>query len=128
MPKKILIADDEAHIRLLIEQTVEELEDDGVEILSATNGEEALSIIISECPDVVLLDVMMPKMDGFQVCERLRQDGRAAGAHVIFLTAKGQEYDKSRGQQAGADSYITKPFDPDSLLETVRGLIGISRS
>ena len=123
MPK-ILIADDEPHIRLLIEQAIEELEDEGVEILTATNGEEALSMILSEAPDLVLLDVMMPGMDGFQVCERLRRDPRTAAAHVIFLTAKGQEYDRARGQQAGADTYITKPFDPDHLLETAREIVG----
>ncbi len=127
MPKKILIADDEPHIRLLIEQTIEELEDEGVEILTATNGEEALTMILSEFPDLVLLDVMMPGIDGFQVCERLRQDARASGAHVIFLTAKGQEYDRARGQQAGADAYITKPFDPDNLLETAREIVGLDR-
>lgn len=125
MSKKILIAEDEAHIRLLIEQSIEELEDEGVEILTASDGEGALATIRSEKPDLVLLDVMMPKMNGFEVCERLRQDPIAAGAHVIFLTAKGQEYDRARGEQAGADGYITKPFNPDELLATARRVIGL---
>jgi DNA-binding response OmpR family regulator len=128
MQKKILIAEDEAHIRLLIEQSIEELEDEGVEILTASDGEEALTLIQAEQPDLVLLDVMMPKMNGFQVCELLRQDPRTAGAHVIFLTAKGQEYDRARGEEVGADAYITKPFNPDELLATARRAVGLGEA
>lgn len=125
MLKKIVIADDETHIRLLIEQSIEELEDEGVELFTASDGEEALALILSKQPDLVLLDVMMPKMNGFEVCERLRQDPGASKAHVIFLTAKGQEYDRARGEQVGADAYITKPFNPDELLATARRAIGL---
>lgn len=124
MAKKILIADDEPHIRILIEQCIEELEDDGVELLTAADGEEAISVISAERPDLVLLDVMMPRMDGFQVCERIRQDPEIAGVHVILLTAKGQEYDRERGRRAGADEYLTKPFNPDELLERAREIVG----
>ncbi len=125
MTKKILIAEDEAHIRMLIEQSIEELEDEGVEILAAADGEEALALVLAEQPDLILLDVMMPKMNGFEVCERLRQDPRAAKAHVIFLTAKGQSYDRARGEAAGADAYMTKPFRPHELLATVRRIVGL---
>lgn len=128
MTKKILIAEDQAHIRLLIEQSIEELEDEGVELLFAHDGEEALATIVRERPDLVLLDVMMPKMNGFEVCEKLRQHPDAAGVHVIFLTAKGQEYDRVRGAQLGANAYMTKPFNPDELLATARRAIGLDDS
>lgn len=122
--KKVLIAEDQVHIRRLIERSIEELEDDGVEILVAPDGNAALSIILEERPDVVLLDVMMPGMNGFEVCENLRNDEGARGAHVIFLTAKGQEYDRAKARDVGADGYVIKPFDPDELLATVRRALG----
>lgn len=120
MTSKILIADDEPHLRRLIEQSLEELEDDGVVILSAVDGAEALAIIQREHPEVVILDVMMPKMSGFEVCEQVRGDSEAGSPYVLLLTAKGQEYDRRRGESAGADYYMTKPFDPDALLTLVR--------
>lgn len=123
--KKIVIADDEAHIRLLIEQSIEELEDEDVEILIATDGAAALELITAERPDLVLLDVMMPKMNGFEVCESVRADPGARDAHIVLLTAKGQEYDRMRGAEAGADTYVTKPFNPDSLLAMARGVLGL---
>jgi len=123
--KKILIAEDEAHIRLLIEQSLEELEDEGVEILTAADGAEALALVRSERPDLVLLDVMMPKMDGFEVCRKLREDPVNAAIRVIFLTAKGQEYDRVRSEGVGADGYMTKPFNPDVLLTAARAAIGL---
>jgi two-component system, OmpR family, alkaline phosphatase synthesis response regulator PhoP len=115
MPK-ILIADDEALIRLLISQTLEEFEERGVEILTASNGAEALLMARAETPDLVFLDVMMPKMSGFEVCQAIKADPATGGAFVVLLTAKGQPIDQQRGEQAGADRYITKPFDPDELL------------
>jgi two-component system, OmpR family, alkaline phosphatase synthesis response regulator PhoP len=116
MAPKILIADDEALIRLLIEQTLEDLEDQEVEISTADNGEEALQIAQAEQPDLVFLDVMMPKMNGFEVCRAIRMDPTLKHTFVVLLTAKGQEVDEQRGKQAGADVYMTKPFDPDELL------------
>lgn len=126
--KKVLIAEDQNHIRMLIEQSIEELEDEGVEILLAADGEAALAVIREQRPDVVLLDVMMPKLNGFEVCERLRQDPAAAGAYVLFLTAKGQEYDRARADKAGANGYMIKPFDPDELLAAVRRALGLDDS
>ena len=123
--RKVLIADDEPHIRLLIEQTIEELEDEGVELLLAVNGQEALDTARAERPDLILLDVMMPKLNGFEVCEQLRLEPELAAIHVILLTAKGQEYDRRRGEEAGANRYVTKPFNPDELLSTVRGILGL---
>jgi len=114
---KILIVDDEAYIRLLIEQTLEDLEDQGVELLTADNGEDALEIIRDEEPQLVFLDVMMPKMNGFDVCNALRNDLGMKDIYVVLLTAKGQEYDRQKGERAGANLYMTKPFDPDELLK-----------
>src|SRR5690606_38672750 len=124
--KKVLIAEDQVHIRRLIEQSIEELEDDGVEILVVPDGIAALSIILEARPDVVLLDVMMPGMNGFEVCEKLRNDTGARHAHVIFLTAKGQAYDRAKAREVGADEYLMKPFDPDELLATVRRALGFT--
>jgi DNA-binding response OmpR family regulator len=115
--KKILIVDDEAFIRLLLEQTLEDLEDKGVELISAENGEEALAMVKSERPGLVFLDVMIPRMSGFDVCRVIKRDLKLEDVYVVILTAKGQEYDKEIGRQVGADLYVTKPFDPDELLE-----------
>ena len=120
----ILVVDDEAHIRLLIEQALEELEDEGAEILTAENGEEALQIIRGQKPNLVLLDVMLPKMNGFDVCQRVKTELGMQDVYVIMLTAKGQEYDKHRGEEVGANLYMTKPFDPDELLARAREALG----
>jgi DNA-binding response OmpR family regulator len=115
--KKILIVDDEAHIRLLIEQTLEDLEDLGVEILVAENGEEAIQMIVEERPQIVFLDVMIPKVNGFDVCRIIKREKHLEDVYIVLLTAKGQEYDRKMGMEAGADAYITKPFNPDELLD-----------
>ena len=117
MNKMILIVDDEAHIRLLMEQTLEDLEDEGVALLTAANGEDALAIIQTESPHLVFLDVMMPKMNGFEVCQAVKTDEETKGTYIIMLTAKGQEFDFKKGREAGADLYMTKPFDPDEIFE-----------
>jgi len=122
---KILIVDDEPHLRMLLQQTLEELEDEGVELLMASDGEQALEIIRGEQPDLVFLDVMMPKKNGFDVCEAVKQEDRLSNTCIILLTAKGQEFDRQRGQEVGADLYMTKPFDPDALLEKARSVLGI---
>jgi len=116
MPSKILIADDEAYIRFLIQQTFEELEDEGTLILTAENGEKALEMIRQEKPDLVFLDVMMPKVNGFEICQTVKQDEALKATFVVILTAKGQEADRQRGAQVGADVFMTKPFDPDELI------------
>lgn len=121
----VLIVDDEHHIRLLIEQTLEELEDEGVELLTAADGEEALGVIEHHRPEVVFLDVMMPKRNGYEVCRTVKQEWGMEATHVILLTAKGQLDDRTEGLAAGADRYMTKPFDPDELLSTTRSLLGL---
>lgn len=125
MSKKILIVDDEPHIRILMEQTLEELEDEGVELLTENNGEDALKAIQTEKPELVFLDVMMPKMNGFEVCNAVKNDLKINGVYIIMLTAKGQEFDKQKGKEVGADLYMTKPFDPDEILEKSKKILGI---
>jgi len=120
----VLIVDDEQHIRLLIEQALEELADDGVDLFTAADGEEALEVIEAQHPDLVFLDVMMPRKNGFEVCRAVKQDLGLTDTHVVLLTAKGQAYDREQGLAAGADTYLTKPFDPDELLELARGVVG----
>lgn len=123
---KLLIADDEPHIRLLLESIIEELEDEGVEILTADNGQSALEIIRSERPGIVFLDVMMPKMNGFDVCNMVKKEEPVDGVYVVLLTAKGQEFDKQRGVEVGADRYMTKPFNPDEILAIASEVLGIN--
>ena len=125
MDRRILIVDDEAHLRMLIQQTLEELEDEGVELLTASNGEEALAAIETMKPNLVFLDVMMPKLSGFDVCERAKQQLGLKDTYIVLLTAKGQEFDRLRGQQVGADLYMTKPFDPDALVQKARSVLGM---
>ncbi|MFL5754996.1 MAG: response regulator transcription factor [Chloroflexota bacterium] len=121
----VLIVDDEQHIRLLIEQTLEELEDAGVELLTARDGDEALEVVANHHPDLVFLDVMMPKRNGFEVSRAIKDDPATAGTTVILLTAKGQAIDRDQGTAAGADEYLTKPFDPDDLLRRARAALGL---
>ena len=125
MNKKILIVDDEPHIRILMEQTLEELEDEGVELLTVNNGEEALETIKEEKPELVFLDVMMPKMNGFEVCQAVKNDLGMQNIYIIMLTAKGQEFDKQKGNDVGADLYMTKPFDPDEVLKKSYEILGL---
>lgn len=126
MEKKILIVDDEAHIRMLIEQTLEELEDDGVEFLTADNGQTALELIESEKPNLVFLDVMMPKLNGMEVCRKVKQELHITEVYIVLLTAKGQELDRQKGHEVGADVYMTKPFDPEALLNKAREVLNLS--
>lgn len=125
MEQKILIVDDEPHIRMLIEQTLEDLEDDGVEFLTAENGEIALETIQSEKPQLVFLDVMMPKMNGMEVCRKVKKEIGLEEVYIVLLTAKGQEVDRQKGQEVGADVYMTKPFDPEAILAKAREVLGL---
>ena len=124
MPK-ILIVDDEPHIRILLEQTLEDLEDEGVELLIAENGEKALTLIRSENPELVFLDVMMPKMNGFEVCNLVKNELQLSNTYIVLLTAKGQEFDKQKGIDSGANVYMTKPFNPDEIVDKAREVLGM---
>lgn len=124
MPGKILVVDDEVHIRMLLEQTLEELEDDyEVELLTAENGEEGLDCIREERPELVFLDIMMPYMNGYEVCQAVREDETLSSVKIILLTAKGQEVDRKHGLELGAERYMTKPFDPDEILEVAKNIL-----
>ncbi len=126
MPK-VLIVDDEAHIRLLLEQTLEEIEDKGVEVLVAENGEKALQMIKDERPELVFLDVMMPKMSGFDVCRTVKNELGMKEVFIIMLTAKGQEFDRQKGKEVGADIYMTKPFNPDDIVAKTVEVLGLEQ-
>ena len=119
----IVVADDEPHIRLLIEQSLEELADEGVTIVPVGDGEAALNTIVARKPQLVVLDAMMPKMNGFDVCYAVKKELSLDDVFVILLTAKGQENDRQRGQEVGANLYMTKPFDPDELLARAREVL-----
>jgi DNA-binding response OmpR family regulator len=93
-------------------------------VLEARNGEEALAMIREQRPDLVFLDVMMPKINGFQVTEQVRADPTLANVKIILLTAKGQESDREVGKQAGANDYMTKPFSPTKILDRAREILG----
>ncbi|GMT49539.1 MAG: response regulator [bacterium] len=125
MGKKILIVDDEPQIRILLEQTLEDFEDSGVEILTAENGKEGLELIESERPNLVFLDVMMPEMNGFDVCHTVKMKLKLKDIYIVLITAKGQEFDKQKGKEVGADEYKTKPFDPDEIVKLAGKVLGI---
>ena len=117
MPKKILAVDDERHIVRLVEVNLQRA---GYEVVTAYDGREALEKVKAENPDLVVLDVMMPYMDGFEVLKNLKADPVTAEIPVIMLTAKAQDADVFRGWQSGVDCYLTKPFNPMELLTFVK--------
>jgi len=121
---RILVADDEPHIRRILQFL---LEQEGFEVLMAEDGEEAWKAVASFQPDLVLLDVMMPRMDGFSVLEIIRAGFETARLPVILLTAKGEEQDKVKGLRGGANDYIIKPFNHDELLLRVSNLLEATR-
>ncbi len=125
MAKKVLIVDDAVHIRILLEQTLEDLEDAGVALLTAEDGVEGWEVIQAERPDLVLLDVMMPGLSGHEVCRRIRSDPDLSRTYVIILTARGQEIDRRRSIEVGANEYITKPFDPNYLIHRAADVLGV---
>ena len=122
MSKKVLIADDEPTIVISLEFL---LQREGFDVLVAVDGEEALAKARADRPDLVLLDVMMPKMNGFDVCQALRADAQLAGMRIVMLTAKGRETEVSKGLGLGADAYVTKPFSTKELVAQVRSLLEV---
>lgn len=117
MAKKILAVDDEKHIVRLVEVNLARA---GYEVVTANDGKEALEKVHSENPDLVVLDVMMPYMDGFEVLQNLRRNPATRDIPVIMLTAKAQDADVFKGWQSGVDCYLTKPFNPMELLSFVK--------
>lgn len=117
---KILVADDNQQIRMLVSAALRSL---GHEIVQAVDGEDALEKAVAEQPDLVLLDVTMPKLDGFEVLGFLRKRPETAGARVIMLTTAAQQDDLKHGADLGCDEYLTKPFDPKTLRAMVEGIL-----
>jgi len=117
----VLVADDDPDILALVRFC---LERDGYEVLSAPDGETALDLALARTPDLALLDVMMPRLDGYEVTRRLREHGPTTTIPIILLTARVQEPDVERGFEAGADDYVTKPFSPQALGERVQAALG----
>ena len=113
----ILVVDDQPDLRLLIRLTFSST---GYPVTEAADGGTALAACAESVPDVVLLDVMLPGMDGYEVCRRLKTDARTRGAFVVLMTAGHQETERIRAQEAGADHYLAKPFSPAQLLELVQ--------
>jgi two-component system alkaline phosphatase synthesis response regulator PhoP/two-component system response regulator VicR len=116
-PKKILVVDDERHIVRLVQVNLERA---GYQVVAAFDGKEALKKVSSEKPDLVVLDVMMPYMDGFQVLKQMKADAASKDIPVIMLTAKAQDADVFRGWASGVDMYLTKPFNPLELMTFVK--------
>jgi DNA-binding response OmpR family regulator len=119
-PKKILVVDDEVD---LVETVRFPLELEGFDVLVSYNGEDALNQARKEKPDLIILDLMLPKLDGYKVCRLLKFDERYKHIPILMLTAKTQEKDKTLGMETGADEYITKPFEMDYLMEKVKAYL-----
>jgi two-component system alkaline phosphatase synthesis response regulator PhoP len=119
--KRILVVDDEIYIVHILEFS---LSMEGYEVVTAHDGEEALRRIEETNPDLVVLDIMMPKMDGYEVCRRVRADERFAHLPILLLSAKGRPVDREAGIAAGANDYMTKPFRPRDLIERIEELLG----
>ncbi|MFY9268427.1 MAG: response regulator [Candidatus Manganitrophaceae bacterium] len=115
-PKKVLVVDDEEFVRQLIHI---KLKFSGIETIEAGNGIEAIEKALSEKPDLILLDVMMPKMNGFEACQRLKENKETAHIPIVMLTARGDPSAKERGGHVGALEYLTKPFSPQKLAERI---------
>ena len=119
MATRVLVVDDDAVIRQLVSVN---LELEGFEVFTAEDGQDALDKVVEVNPVVITLDIMMPRLDGWETAARLREDVRTAHIKVVLLSARAQEADLRRGKGLGVDAYLTKPFDPDELIETVRRL------
>lgn len=120
MTKKVLICDDDPTILRLLQVN---LEIEGYDVVTATNGEEACDAAVAERPDLILLDIMMPRMNGYQACEKLKADDELSAIPIVFLSAKAQQSDIELGRSYGVEDYLTKPFNPDELIEIVERLV-----
>ena len=125
MKETILVVDDEPHIRKILAFL---LEQNGFTVLTARDGEEAIEVATAHLPDLILLDLMMPKMDGYQVCEHLRENFQTAQIPIVIVTAKGNVSEKVRGLKGGANDYLTKPYDHAELIARVRNMLDWSRA
>jgi CheY-like chemotaxis protein len=119
--RRILVCDDDPVILRLLQVN---LELEGYEVLLAPHGEKAVEIALEQHPDLVILDIMMPRMDGYQTCERIKSQEETSDIPIVFLSAKAQQSDVEKGKSFGVDDYITKPFDPGDLITVVERLVG----
>ena len=124
MSHKILIADDEPNILISLEYLMKR---EGFDVRVARDGQEALDAVAADCPDLLLLDVMMPRKSGFDVCQALRADERYNPLRILMLTAKGRDTDLAKGLALGADGYMTKPFSTRELVERVKAMLEAPR-
>ncbi|GAA2596597.1 hypothetical protein GCM10010411_32570 [Actinomadura fulvescens] len=121
---RVLVVDDDEVIRQLIAVN---LQLEGFEVATAVDGQDCLEKVRDVQPDVITLDVMMPRLDGWVTAVRLREDPETEHVKVVMITARAQEHDVRRGHEIGVDAYVTKPFDPNQLIQTVRKLAALSR-
>jgi DNA-binding response OmpR family regulator len=121
MGKRVLIADDEPNIVASLEFLMEQA---GFEVKLAANGQEALELVASFRPDLVLLDVMMPVKNGYEVCQILKSDPATRAVKVVMLSAKGRDVEVAKGLELGADAYVTKPFSTRDLVAQIRDMLG----
>jgi two-component system alkaline phosphatase synthesis response regulator PhoP len=117
---KVLVVDDEEYIQHILNFSFGA---EGYDVVTASDGEEGLSKARNEKPDVIVMDIMMPKMDGYEACKKIKADPSTKNIPVILLTAKGRDADRKLGSEAGADDYVVKPFSPGRLIERVEGII-----
>lgn len=120
MKEKILIVEDEKDIIKMIEYN---LKKEGFKVIAARDGEDALDLVLRQCPDLILLDLMLPGIDGLEVCKTLKKDPKTASIPIIMLTAKSQESDKVVGLELGADDYVAKPFSPRELIARIKAVL-----
>ena len=119
--KKILLVDDEPNV---VKSLAFVLRKEGYDVSSASNGEDAMTMIQESKPSLMFLDVMMPRKNGYEVCQEVKNNSALSDIHIIMLTAKGQEADKEKGLNAGADEFMTKPFSPMVVVDRVKELLG----
>jgi DNA-binding response OmpR family regulator len=119
---KVLVADDEHNIRNILDFS---LHAEGFQVISALNGEDAFKLAVEATPDLIILDVMMPGQGGVETCRALKSDKRTSSVPVVLLTAMVTKENRAAGLEAGADAYITKPFSPQKVIETVQDLLGV---
>ncbi len=124
--KKILIVDNERHIRTLLKQSLYQLEKKGVKLLTAETGQDSLRLLDAEHPDLIFLDLMMPGLNGFDVCRLIKSDVHLRNTYIVILTARSQSVDKLMGNIVGADEYIVKPFDPEMIARRAQQILKIA--
>ncbi|MBW4573951.1 MAG: response regulator [Aphanothece sp. CMT-3BRIN-NPC111] len=117
---KVLVVEDQRSQREMIKDLLQKI---GLTVNEATDGVEALEQILKSCPDLVVLDIVMPRMNGYEVCRRLKADPKTQNVPVVMCSSKGEEFDRYWGMKQGADAYIAKPFQPTELLGTVKQLL-----